>query len=203
MSQNSCEKKAEASVSRPGPVGDSRVHYRNSRAGLTGTPQEVGPEFGFRKYHQLRFERPQVLIDGKTEIQREIEDILLAKSFARQLLPGNSGGRDYHAMAGKTPHKPLDQSADGKNLSYGNRMDPDDWPGILTGQSRWHPAEPFTQSGAVFAVTHHLDQPVRKCEQQPCCQKRAVEPVHEGRDILNGRARQNEKATNSDWSSIL
>src|SRR5437660_5338060 len=85
-------------------------------------------------------------------------------------------------MTGETASQILYQTADSKHLPNRYRMYPDD---CLAGglQPFRNTPEPFLQSGAILAMTRHLEEPIGKAHQHCERQQRAVEPIH-GRDIL-------------------
>ena len=83
-------------------LSDMRALTTAIRAPLAwAQPKEVGPEFSFRHDHEAGFQGLQIRPDGKSEIEREIENLLLAKSLTRQFLACIGGSGYYDAILGK------------------------------------------------------------------------------------------------------
>src|SRR5271157_5250481 len=69
-------------------VGDASIYHRNRCAGESSPAQEVRPEFTFRQDQQLRPQRLQVRAHRERQIERKIENVVLAEALTCQLLTG-------------------------------------------------------------------------------------------------------------------
>ena len=63
--------------------------------------KEVRPEFCFRDHDQFGAEQSQVGANSKREVKREVENVVLPKSSARQFLAGSRSRRDHYSMLRK------------------------------------------------------------------------------------------------------
>src|SRR5208282_1946009 len=137
-----------------------------------------GPEFALRQHQQLRPQRLQVRADGERQIQRDIEDVVLAEALACQLLPRVGGGRDDDAPARQLRFQLLDNARDRQHFSDGDGVDPDGVYCSLVKKPVRDRAQTLAQPGAVLAVAQHLQQPPRRADDQRQQQENAVERIH-------------------------
>lgn len=129
---------------------------------MLGQAEKVGPEFGFRNDDKLRAQGGEVGAHGEGEVQGKIKNIFCAEALGGELLSGVSSCRNYDAMRWKLVSQRGDDAARSHDLSDRNGVNPDGWLSAGFGEMRGDGSEALTQTGAVFAVAHHLEQPVRQ-----------------------------------------
>jgi hypothetical protein len=100
--QNPGQQMPESPVSRKRTVRDAGIDHGNPGAAGMGKSQEVWPKLGFRDNHQPRLQQAQIWPNRKSEVEREVENIVRAEASSRQLLTGVSRSRNDNSMLGKS-----------------------------------------------------------------------------------------------------
>ena len=78
---------------------------------------EIRPELSFRDHNQLGPQPSQVRPDGKGEVEREVEDILLAEASSSQLLACIRRRRNHDSIFRESILQLGHQTADRQNLA--------------------------------------------------------------------------------------
>ena len=134
---------AESQVAGQRTVRDAGIHHGDGRAGSPRQLQQVGPEFALRQNQQLRPQRLQIGAHRERQIERNIEDVVLAESLARQLLSRVGGGRDDDAPARQLRFQFLDHARDRQHLANRDGVDPDGIDCDLIEEPVRHRAQPL------------------------------------------------------------
>src|SRR5580700_986058 len=179
LRKNAGQPPVEAKIAAQGAVGDARIDDGQARATAFGQAQEIRPELGFGDDDEIRTQRLQVWIYGKTQVDRKIKDAFGAETSLGQMLARVGGGRDDDANLRPVGAHALDQAADRQDFSHGNGMHPDRGLAEMLGQARRYTAETLAEARPVLPVTQHLVYPVRNASEQNQRQQRTIDEIHE------------------------
>src|SRR5438874_1778116 len=159
-------------------VGDARIHHGNAHAAVLRQPQEIRPEFSFRQNHQARLQGSQIGPDGKTKIEREVENVFFAVALARQLLSSGSGGGDEQRQLPMLAAQLFCQLGNGQHFAHGDGVNPNASAFFARADPRRHPAQPLAQPGAILAGARHAQQPPGRAHNECRNQRQIVEDDH-------------------------
>ena len=184
VAKHSRQNAAHPPVSRPGSIGNARIHHRDAGPAFMRQPQEVRPELGFGDHNQRRLQR------RPDKVEWQIPNPAGSKKrFPLQNVSSPASGRSRswsrspldiaENAAATSPTSSLTASTSPTETAWTQIAGPD-CPCSCAGTLPRRSPRPSRYLPWRRLAKH----PIGQADQQACRQQRAVKQVHEGRDIL-------------------